>query len=76
LILPENRGEDPPLPLVIAGLDPAIHQSSNHPSDKMDARVKPAHDEEEWPGDSNREVKTGASPRACPAGFLHSHVHE
>jgi hypothetical protein len=35
--------------LVIAGLDPAIHQSSNHPSDKMDARVKPAHDKEEWP---------------------------
>jgi hypothetical protein len=29
-------------PLVIAGLDPAIHQ---HLREKMDARVKPAHDE-------------------------------
>jgi hypothetical protein len=30
-------------PLVIAGLDPAIHLKKN--SFSMDARVKPAHDE-------------------------------
>ena len=32
-------------PFVIAGLDPAIHRSSNQFRKKMDARVKPAHDE-------------------------------
>jgi len=31
--------------IVIAGLDPAIHQSSRR---KMDARVKPAHDGGEY----------------------------
>jgi hypothetical protein len=30
---------------VIAGLDPAVHQESKFSQSKMDARVKPAHDE-------------------------------
>jgi hypothetical protein len=34
--------------IVIAGLDPAIHRLS-----MMDARVKPAHDEPSWQGETN-----------------------
>jgi len=30
--------------IVIAGLDPAIHQAKTFFATKMDARVKPAHD--------------------------------
>jgi hypothetical protein len=33
---------------VIAGLDPAIHQSKNAFPKWMDARVKPAHDEMDY----------------------------
>jgi hypothetical protein len=34
-----------PVEAVIAGLDPAIHQSEMAFAKQMDARVKPAHDE-------------------------------
>jgi hypothetical protein len=58
---------------VIAGLDPAIQASAGALSDRMDARVKPAHDKEvarlPWP--FNRACRTDSTrldPRIIGSG--------
>ncbi|WP_342726070.1 ABC transporter ATP-binding protein [Bradyrhizobium sp. B097] len=48
-LLPEEEAKSPQLASVMAGLDPAIHQSSQDVSSSMDPRVKPGGDEKREP---------------------------
>ncbi|UGA43776.1 ABC transporter ATP-binding protein [Bradyrhizobium quebecense] len=48
-LLPEEEAKSPQQLSVMAGLDPAIHQSSQEMSSSMDPRVKPGGDERKEP---------------------------